>query len=107
VGAFSCANPATNTSGVTSVTLKGTITNAGVADFGKKLTVPNIDKLALPLDDFTSNVKRGSVFTARCHDTNKILNIRGIFRYSLDPAPPPQDPQATDVVNSTQACTVG
>ena len=34
--------------------LEGTITNAGVADFGKKLTVPNIDQLPLPLDDFTA-----------------------------------------------------
>jgi len=107
VGTVNCANPGSNTAAETSVTLKGTITNAGVADFGKKLTVPNIDKLALPLDDFRATVKRGSVFTARCHDPNKILNVRGIFVYSNDPPPPPSDPQSTDTVNSTQPCTVG
>ena len=57
--------------------LKGTITNAGVADFGKKLTVPNIDQLPLPLDDFTAMTKRGSVISARCPDANKTLNMRG------------------------------
>jgi hypothetical protein len=99
-GTANCNNPATNGAGNTSVTLKGTITNAGVADFGKKLTVPNIDQLALPLDDFTATVKRGSVFTARCFDTNKILNIRGIFQYS-------GSGEATDTANSNQPCTVG
>jgi hypothetical protein len=98
-GTANCANPATNSSGNTSVTLKGTITNAGVADFGKKLTVPNIDLQPLPLDDFTASVRRGNVFTSRCFDTNRILNIRGIFRYSGTGEP-------TDTVNSTQQCTV-
>ena len=81
-GTANCANPANNTSGNTSLTLKGTITNAGVADFGKKLTVPNIDTAPLPLDDFTTTVKRGNYITARCNDANKILNIRGTFAYS-------------------------
>lgn len=96
------SNPSCTTSnngGNVTVTLIGTISNAGVADFGKKLTVPNIDQLTLPLDDFTATVKRGSVFTARCNDANRILNIRGIFAYSGTGQPP-------DTVNSTQTCTV-
>ena len=99
-GTANCANPANNTSGNTSLTLKGTITNAGVADFGKKLTVPNIDTAPLPLDDFTTTVKRGNYITARCHDANKILNIRGTFAYS-------GTGEAPDTVNSTEHCTVG
>ena len=99
-GTANCANPGSNTAGNTSLTLKGTITNAGVADFGKKLTVPNIDTAPLPLDDFTTTVKRGNYITARCHDTNKILNIRGTFAYS-------GTGEAPDTVNSTEACTVG
>jgi hypothetical protein len=99
-GTANCANPASNASGNTTVTLKGTVTAAGIPDFGKKLTVPNIDQLALPLDDFTATTKRASVFKARCHDTNKILNIRGKFEYSGTGQP-------ADIANSTQACTVG
>jgi hypothetical protein len=95
-----CTSPATNSAGNTSVTLKGTITNAGIADFGKKLTVPNIDAAPLPLDDFTATVKRGSAISARCQDANKTLNIRGTFKYSGSGQP-------TDTVNSTQQCTVG
>jgi len=105
VGTFSCANPGTNTSGETSVVLTGTLGTAGVADFGTKLTVPNIDKLALPLDDFKAKVKRASVFTGWCKDTNKLLNLRGTFVYSNDPPPPPSDPQSTDVVNKTFTCS--
>jgi hypothetical protein len=99
-GTANCANPGSNTSGNTSVTLKGTITNAGVADFGKKLTVPNIDTAPLPLDDFNTTVQRGNYISARCHDANKILNIRGTFAYS-------GSGEAPDTVNSSQACTVG
>ncbi len=95
-----CSDPANNTGGFTSVTIKGTVTNAGVADFGKKLTVPNLDQLALSLDDFTTTVKRGSYISARCNDANHILNIRGTFAYS-------GSGQAPDTVNSTQKCTVG
>ena len=52
--------------GNVTVTLTGTIANSGVAGFGKKLTVPNIDQLALPLDDFYATIKRGSYFQAKC-----------------------------------------
>jgi hypothetical protein len=99
-GTPNCANPATNAAGNTSVTLKGTITAAGIADFGRKLTVPNIDAAPLPLDDFTATVKRGSAISARCADTNKTLNIRGRFHYSGSGQP-------DDIVNKTQQCTVG
>ena len=58
--------------------------------------MPNIDTAPLPLDDFTTTVKRGNYITARCHDANKILNIRGTFVYS-------GTGEAPDTVDSTEA----
>jgi hypothetical protein len=95
-----CGSPATNNAGNITVILTGTITNAGIADFGKKLSVPLPQSLPVALDDYTSTTRRASVFTARCHDTNKTLNIRGIFEYTGSGQP-------TDVVNKTQPCTIG
>jgi hypothetical protein len=100
-GTADCSSPATNTKGNTTVVLKGTITTMPASsDFGKRLRVPNIDAAPVPLDDYTAVTKRGSVISARCHDTNKILNMRGIFQYSGSGQP-------TDTVNKTQACTIG
>ncbi len=98
--ASNCTNPASNTGGFTSVTLKGTLTNAGVADFGKKLTVPGIDTLPLSLDDFTSTIQKGNYVQGRCFDANKTWNMRTTFVYS-------GSGEAADTVNSTQHCTVG
>ncbi len=98
--ATNCTNPASNTGGFTSVTLKGTLTNAGVADFGKKLTVPNVDTLPLALDDFQAKIQKSNYVQARCFDGNKTWNYRGIFAYS-------GSGEATDTVNATQKCTVG
>ena len=91
-----CAAPASNTSGNTTVLLTGTIAPAGVAGFGKKLTVPGIDALPLPLDDFTALVKRGSYFKAKC--TPSPWKVRGTFAYS-------GTGQAADTSNATQACS--
>jgi hypothetical protein len=96
-GTANCRNPGNNTSGNTSVTLVGTLSNATVPDFGKKLTVPRIDQLALPLDDFSATVKRGSFIRVRCHDGNKKWNLRGRFAYSGSGQP-------ADTVNKTQTC---
>ena len=95
-GTANCANPATNTAGNSTVLLTGTIANAGVAGFGKKLTVPGIANLPLPLDDFYATVKRGSYIQARC--TASPWRVRGIFAYS-------GTGQKTDVSNATQPCT--
>jgi hypothetical protein len=99
-GTANCANPANNTSGNTSLTLKGTITNAGVAGFGKKLTVPNIDTAPLPLDDFTTTVQRGNYLSARCSHPSHTLRIKGTFAYS-------GTGEAPDTTTVTQNCTVG
>jgi hypothetical protein len=85
-----------NTAGNVTVTLVGTIANAGVAGFGKKLTVPNIDSLTLPLDNFYATVKRGTWFKAKCSATP--WQMRGTFAYS-------GAGQATDTANTTQPCS--
>ena len=95
-GTANCAAPASNTSGNTTVLLQGTIAPAGVAGFGKKLAIPGIDALPLPLDDFTALLKRGTYFKAKCSATP--WNVRGTFAYS-------GTGQAADVSNPTQACS--
>lgn len=93
-----CTTPAGSSAGNATVTLTGTIANAGVAGYGKKLTVPNIDLLALPLDDFYATINRGSYFKAQCPAGASPWKMRGTFLYS-------GAGQATDVINKTQACT--
>jgi len=95
-GTANCATPASNSSGNTTVLLQGTIAPAGVAGFGKKLTVPGIDALPLPLDDFTALLKRGNYFKAKCSASP--WRVRGTFAYS-------GTGQAADVSNPTQACS--
>ena len=95
-GTANCAAPAANSSGNTTVLLTGTIANAGVAGFGKKLTVPGIDQLPLPLDDFTTILKRGTYFKAKCSASP--WKVRGTFAYS-------GAGQAADVSNPTQVCS--
>ena len=97
-GTANCAAPATNTSGNTTVLLQGTIAPAGVAGFGKKLAIPGIDALPLPLDDFTALLKRGNYFKAKCSATP--WKVRGTFAYS-------GAGQAADTSNATQTCQVG
>jgi hypothetical protein len=97
-GTANCANPGSNSTGNTSVTLKGTLTNAGVAGFAKKLTVPNIDTAPLPLDDFTTTVQRGNYVQGKCSHTPKTWKMRTTFAYS-------GAGEAADTVNATQACT--
>jgi len=93
-----CTTPAGSSPGNVSVTLVGTIAPAGVAGYGQKLTVPNIDGLTLPLDDFYATVNRGSYAQARCPAGTSPWKLRGIFVYS-------GSGQATDTVNATQACS--
>jgi hypothetical protein len=97
-GTANCSNPATNTGGNTSVTLVGTLGSVTQADFRTRLRVPNIDQLALPLDDFRARVKRAGVFKARCGDGNKLLNLKANWVYS-------GSGQANDTVNKAFGCT--
>jgi hypothetical protein len=62
--------------------------------------VPNIDTAPLPLDDFTTTVKRGNYVSARCSHANHTLRIRGTFQYS-------GTGEAPDTANVSEHCTVG
>jgi hypothetical protein len=99
---INCANPAGNTAGNVTVLLEGTVKPNPASlgpDFsgGKMLDVPNIPR-TLPLSDFLVTTQRGNYISARCHDANKRLNIKGKFTYS--------DGQS-DTVASQKACQVG
>lgn len=91
-----CANPSTNTSGNTSVTLTGVLKPANKTGYGKMLDVNNVDAAPLPLDDFTTTVQRGNYVAARC--SHKVWKLQTKFTYS--------DNQS-DTINSSQKCTVG
>jgi hypothetical protein len=91
-----CPNPSTSTAGSIDAILKGTLTNAGIAGFGKKLDVPNIDTQPLPLKDFTTTVNKLSYVQARCSATP--LQMRSTFTYS-------GTGQSPDTVNSTYPCS--
>jgi hypothetical protein len=97
-GTANCNNPAGNTAGNSTVLLTGTIAPAGVAGFGKKLAIPGVDALPLPLDDFTALLKRGTYFKAKCSASP--WRVRGTFAYS-------GTGQAADTSNPTQTCQVG
>jgi hypothetical protein len=101
-GTINCANPATNTNGNATVLLSGTVKPNPASlgpDFqgGKMLDIPNIPR-TLPLSDYNVTTQRGNYIQARCHDTDKRLNIKGKFTYS--------DGQS-DTVGASTACTVG
>jgi hypothetical protein len=91
-----CPNPSTSTAGSVDAILKGTLSNAGKAGYGKKLDVPNIDTQPLPLKDFTTTVKRGSYVQGRCSASP--LHIQGTFSYS-------GTGQTPDTVTASQACS--
>lgn len=99
---ISCANPASNQQGNATVLLVGVVKQNPASlgpDFqgGNMLDVNNIPR-TLPLSDFLVTTQRGSYITSRCHDANKMLNIKGKFTYS--------DGQS-DTVGSAKPCTVG
>jgi hypothetical protein len=92
-----CSTPGGSSAGNVTVTLVGTIAAANLAGYGKKLTVPNINSLALALDDFYATVQRGSFFRARCPAGANPWKLRGTFLYSGTGNP-------TDTYNTTAPC---
>jgi hypothetical protein len=95
-GPADCSSPSTNTTGSTSVTLTGVLKKTS-GDFGTILDVNNIDASPLPLTDFNTKTHRGKYITARCHDKNHKLDIKGKFTYT--------DGQS-DTVHTSQRCRV-
>jgi len=100
---ISCANPASNTGGNTTVLLTGDLKANPTSlpgDFtgGRQLDVNHItNQAALPLTDFNVTAQKGSYVSARCHDANKQLNLRVKFGYETGPQ--------VQTVNDTFACT--
>jgi len=97
------SNPSCTTSnggGNVTVTLVGTISNAGVAGFGKKLVTPLPSGITLPLDEFHATVKRGSYVQARCPAGASPLKVRARFVYSVSTAP-----YQPDTANHSAPCT--
>jgi hypothetical protein len=97
-GTANCSNPGSNNSGNTTVTLVGNLSSVSQTDFRTRLRVPNIDQLALPLDNFRSKVRRGGVFRARCRDANNRLNLKVNWVYS-------GSGQAPDTVSRADTCS--
>jgi hypothetical protein len=95
-----CSDPAHNTSGQTSLTLKGVLKKINNGDFGWLLDVNNVDSAPLPLDSFTAGIKRGNYVAARCHDGNHKLNSKATFTYS-------GSGQSPDTASASQKCKVG
>jgi len=96
------SNPAcstSNTGGQVTIVLEGTIANAGVTGFGKKLTVPLPSGITLPLDDFYATVKRGTFVQSKCPAGTSPWNTRAIFVYSVS-----THPYETDTANFAQSC---
>jgi len=93
-------NPANNDLGNLSTVLTGTLSNVTTADRKPKLTVPLPASIPIALDDFKAKLKRASVFSARCKDTNKLLHLTVRFQYTDS-----QVEQPPDTVTKTKACT--
>jgi hypothetical protein len=97
-----CSTPGAASAGNFTAVLTGTIAPAGVAGYGKKLTIPGISGLALPLDDFYATLKRGSFFQARCPAGTTPWKMRAKFAYS---GTQPNAGGPADTVVATQPCT--
>jgi hypothetical protein len=106
---ITCESPASNTKGNTSILLKGAIkpnpadvpgtSNDGDFSGGKMVDYNNItDVAALPLTDFNVKVQKANYVSARCHDADKRLNIRGKFTYNNG---------TSQLAAASQACTIG
>jgi hypothetical protein len=90
-----CNNPATNSGGSATVIFTGALSTIA-APYKTKLTVPNTQSANPALDDFSSTVKRGTVFRAKCVSPMRML---GFWDYTAagdandtflatDPCPP-------------------
>ncbi len=94
-----CSNPSSNTNGSASFALAGQLKDAtgsfaGVGDFNKMIDIDNIPH-TLRISELRFTIKRDSYFQARCHDSNRIQNIRAEFTYG---------DASKDVATDSDAC---
>ena len=96
-GTPDCSDPAHNNSGNSSATLIGILKGAS-GQFGNQLDVNHIDQLPLPLDSFTSTIKKGNYVSARCNSSDKTWHVKTVHTYT---GSQPKIP-----VNETEKCKV-
>jgi hypothetical protein len=95
---ISCADPANNNQGNASVLLQG-ILNKGSGDFGTLLDFNNIEQASpFPLTKFYAKVKKGNYISAKCHDSNKTLNVKVAWTYNDG---------TQEIESASQKCKVG
>jgi hypothetical protein len=79
-----CNNPATNTSGSTTVIFTGNLSQMPVSSpYGRVLTVPNTHTANPALDDFYATIQRG--VRARCPAGASPLKVQAVFDYTTTP----------------------
>jgi hypothetical protein len=74
-------NPATNTSGTTTVLFTGVLSHVA-APYNWQLKVSGTDAANPALDDFSAFVRRGSAFRANCPSGASPLKMQGIWDYT-------------------------
>jgi hypothetical protein len=96
--AMSCADPANNTQGNTTILLTGVLKNAD-PPYGKVLDVNHITQsAAFPLEIFKTTIQKGNYISARCKASNKTWNMKVVWTYNNN---------AKRTVKRTQPCKVG
>jgi hypothetical protein len=85
-------------------TLPAVLKTGGSGDFGSTLTVtvPALADGAGSLTDFKTTVKKKDYIKARCHDTNKNLDVKATFTYNV---PPNGQGGGPDSVSDSSKCS--
>ena len=95
---MSCANPASNTKGNTTILLTGVLKPA-TGLYGKVLDVDHITQAAaFPLTIFKTTIGKGNYISTRCNASNKTWNMKTTWTYNNN---------QTFSSAKTQKCTVG
>jgi hypothetical protein len=94
---ISCANPATNNQGNATVLLNGVLKGAS-GKYGKVLDVNKISQASpFPLTVYTTTIKKGKFFSARCKAKNKKWHMKVKWTYKSG---------QNSTVHKTQKCKV-
>ena len=94
---INCSNPSTNNSGNATVLLNGVLKGA-TGKYGKVLDVNKITQASpFPLTVYTTTIKKGSFFSARCAATDKTWHMQITWTYKSG---------QKNTIHKTQKCTV-
>jgi hypothetical protein len=95
---INCSNPANNNQGNATVLLNGVLKGA-TGKYGKVLDVAKISQASpFPLTVYTTTIKKGNYFSARCAAADKTWHMQIIWTYKSG---------QKNTVHKTQKCTVG